>query len=243
MTATDSAPADPIIRIDGLRVRRGREEVLRDISLQVARGGCHCLVGPNGAGKSTLLAAILGFLPFGGRIRLFWRGNQRLGYVPQRAAVDTSVPLTALEFLALQRIRRPVFLGISRRVRRHMLELLESGGLATLADTPIAGLSGGELQRLLFLNAVDPRPELLLLDEPTSGLDVAAREAFEQLLAGLLREHELTVFMVSHDPAQVQRLADRVTLLDRAIVADGAPGEVLGEVRAGYALLPPRGRG
>jgi zinc transport system ATP-binding protein len=210
-----------------VQVRRGREEVLQGVSLQVARGSCHCLVGPNGAGKSTLLGAVLGQLPFSGRIQLRWRGNQRLGYVPQRAALDTSVPLTALEFLALQRSRRPIFLGISRATRHHLLQLLASGDLERVADTPIAGLSGGELQRLLFLNAIDPLPELLLLDEPTSGLDVNARRAFEALLQRYRAQQALTIFMVSHDPAQVQRLADHVTILERAVIADGPPGTVL----------------
>ena len=211
----------PLLEIDGLSVRRGGETLLDDVSLTVPRGSVTVLVGPNGAGKSTLLAAVLGEIEFRGRIRLYWRGEGRVGFVPQRFAVDKTLPLTALEFLALSRQRRPVCLGIAAATRARAERLLAAAELAGLGGRALGQLSGGELQRLLVEHALDPVPELLLLDEPATGLDAAATARFEERVLRARREADLSVLMVSHDLAQVRRLADHVVVLDRRVVRRG----------------------
>ncbi len=153
--------------------------LLDGVSLALPPGSITSLVGPNGAGKSTLIAALLGQIEFAGRIRFHWRGAGRIGFVPQRFAVDPTLPLTAGEFLALSRQRRPVCFGIAAAARARVDALLAAAGLDGFASRPLGLLSGGEMQRLLFANAMDPAPELLVLDEPASGLDEAAVRRFE----------------------------------------------------------------
>jgi zinc transport system ATP-binding protein len=217
----------PLLEIRGLGVRRGREVLLARVAFTVRRGSIHVVVGPNGAGKSTLLAAILGQTDFSGTIVANWRGEGRIGYLPQSFGVDRTLPVTVADFLALARQRRPVCFGIQRGTRRQIGDLLCRVGLAELADRPLSVLSGGELRRVLLANAIDPLPELLLLDEPASGLDEMAVVQMEDILLALQRESGLTVLMVSHDLDQVRRLADRVTVLNRAVQRDGPPAEVL----------------
>jgi zinc transport system ATP-binding protein len=84
------------------------------------------------------------------------------------------------------------------------------------------------MQRVLFANAIDPVPELLILDEPASGLDRAASERLESILGALKRDSGTTVFLVSHDLGSVRRIADRATVLNKRVQKDGAPAEVLG---------------
>ncbi|HEY2388587.1 MAG TPA: ATP-binding cassette domain-containing protein [Candidatus Binatia bacterium] len=211
----------PLLEVDGLSVRRGGEILLDDVALTVARGSITVVVGPNGAGKSTLLAAVLGEIEFRGRIRLHWRGEGRIGFVPQRFAVDKTLPLTAIEFLALARQRRPVCLGIAAATRARAERLLAAAELAGLGGRALGQLSGGELQRLLVEHALDPMPELLLLDEPATGLDAAATARFEERVLHARREAHVSVLMVSHDLAQVRRLADHVVVLDRRVVRRG----------------------
>ena len=218
---------DPIIEVEAMTVRIGREPVLRSVSLTVERGSCHCIVGPNGAGKSTLLAAILGKVDFEGGARFRWRGEGRIGFVPQRTQIDTSVPIRVCELLALGRSRRPVFAGVGKRRRREIGRLLERVGLPSHADLPVSGLSGGELQRLLLANAIDPMPELLIMDEPTSGLDIEGRNRFEAVVADLRGASTPSILMVSHDLAQVRKLADEVTVLDGEVLRYGVPGDAL----------------
>lgn len=219
--------AAPVLEVAGLVVDRDGRRALDGVSLEVAPGSVHALVGPNGAGKSTLLQAILGTVDFEGRITLRLRGSGRVGFVPQSFAVDRTLPITAGEFLALSRQRRPVCLGIGRRLRHRVESLLDAVGLPGFLRRPLAALSGGELQRLLVANALDPVPELLLLDEPGTGLDEAASERMERAVVALAREGGAGILLVSHDPRQVRRLADRVTLIDRVVRRSGPAVEVL----------------
>ena len=129
----------PLVEAERLTVRRHREVLLDNVSLTIARGSLHVIVGPNGAGKSTLLSAVLGQIPFDGRVVLNWRGSGAIGYVPQSFPVDPTLPVTVEDFLALTRQRRPVCLGIGAATRRAVATLLDRVGLAGLERRPLAG--------------------------------------------------------------------------------------------------------
>ena len=202
---------DPLLEISGLTLRPARDAVLANFSLNVERGTLHALVGPNGAGKTTLLSAILGLVPFEGRIVAHWLGRGRIAYVPQHFQVDRTLPVTVADFLALTRQRRPVCLGVASDTRKRISLLLDRVGLGGFDNRALSVLSGGELRRVLLANALDPLPELLILDEPASGLDEAAARWLDDTLTSL--KGEMTVLMVSHDSEQVRRIADRVTVL------------------------------
>jgi zinc transport system ATP-binding protein len=202
---------DHLLEISGVTLRPAREALLADLSFVVERGTLHALVGPNGAGKTTLLSAILGLVPFEGRIIAHWMGSGRIAYVPQLFHVDRTLPVTVADFLALTRQRRPVCFGVARDTRRRITLLLERVGLSGFANRPLSALSGGELRRVLLANALDPLPELLILDEPASGLDESGARWLDDTLTSF--KGEMTVLMVSHDSDQVRRLADRVTTI------------------------------
>jgi zinc transport system ATP-binding protein len=203
-----------LLEVSDLTVRHGREVLLSNISFSVQRGSLHALVGPNGAGKTTLLTAILGLIPFSGRIVAHWEGSGRIAYVPQQFHVDRTLPVTAADFLALTRQKRPVCFGIAPPARKRISLLLDRVGLKGFESRLLSVLSGGELRRVLLANALDPLPELLILDEPAGGLDETAARWLDGTLASL--KGEMTVVMVSHDSEQVRRIADHVTVLERA---------------------------
>lgn len=203
-------------------LRPAGQALLSDFSLTVERGTLHAIVGPNGAGKTTLLSAILGRVPFDGRIVAHWAARGRIAYVPQQFQVDRTLPVTVADFLALTRQKRPVCLGIAPATRARVSKLLERVRLPGFDDRPLAELSGGELRRVLLANALDPLPELLILDEPSTGLDESSARWLDDTLTSL--KGEITVLMVSHDSDQVRRIADRVTRL-RAAGADRFGGQ------------------
>ena len=203
-----------LLEVSDLTVRHGREVLLSNISFSVKRGALHALVGPNGAGKTTLLTAILGLTPFSGRIVAHWEGSGRVAYVPQQFHVDRTLPVTAADFLALTRQKRPVCFGIAPPARKRIALLLDRVGLKGFESRLLSVLSGGELRRVLLANALDPLPELLILDEPAGGLDEAAARWLDATLSSV--KGEITVLMVSHDSEQVRRIADDVTVLERA---------------------------
>ena len=226
----------PLVEFLDVSIVRQREFLVSHVSLRVQRGGIHVIVGPNGAGKTTLLVALLGQIPFDGRIVAHWARDGRVGYVPQAFHVDSSLPVTVEDFLALTRQRRPVCFGINAGTRARVATMLREVGLSGLERRPLSVLSGGELRRVLLANALDPMPELLILDEPASGLDEGGVQQLEELLR-MLRDSGATVLMVSHDLEQVRRVADRVTVLDRAIVTEGPPADTLAQAQV-LALLP-----
>lgn len=202
---------DPLIEISNLTLRPARDPLLSNFSLAVERGTLHALVGPNGAGKTTLLSAILGLVPFEGRIVAHWAGSGRTSYVPQQFHVDRTLPVTVEDFLALTRQHHPVCLGVASVTRQRIARLLDRVNLSGFDTRALSGLSGGELRRVLLANALDPLPELLILDEPSTGLDAASAQWLDDTLQSL--KGEITVLMVSHDSDRVRRLADHVTAI------------------------------
>jgi zinc transport system ATP-binding protein len=224
---TTDAGLDSILTIAGLTIRRQTQTILSDVSLQVERGSIHVVAGPNGAGKTTLLLACLGLTPFAGRITARWRGNGAIGYVPQVFAVDRTLPVTVADFLALTRQRRPICLGLTRATREKVADLLERVGLQDFSHRALSVLSGGELRRVLLAHALDPLPELLILDEPATGLDKMASRWLEEMLIAVSERKGITVLMVSHDAEQARRIARRVTVLDRTVLADGPAADAL----------------
>jgi len=210
---------------------RGRTvEAVSGISLEIPAGGVWAVVGPNGAGKTTLFALVLGFLrPTAGSVRVRGLEPRRyarrhgVAYLPERFRLPAEWPVRH----ALRALARLEGLGRAAATRRAD-ELLERFGLAEHAEKEAGQLSRGLLQRLGLAQALLAERELVVLDEPTEGLDPLWRVRFRALVEGLRAEGR-TVLLASHDLAEVERLADRVVLLDagrvRAVLdARPAPG-------------------
>lgn len=215
-----------LVEFEHVSVTMGGVRILDDVCAKVPRGSRTAIVGPNGAGKTTLILTLLGHLPSSGRIR-FAKSGLRMGYVPQRFSFDRSIPLTVLEFLALGLQRRPLWLGVARTFRAKAEEFLAEVDGEHLLDKPFGGLSGGELQRVLLALALAQDPELLIMDEPAAGVDVQGEMLFCELLDSVCNERNLTQLMVSHDLATVMHHASHAICLNRSVIVQGPPREVL----------------
>jgi zinc transport system ATP-binding protein len=228
-----------------LGVAFGQNPVLEDVNLHVHCGQFTAVIGPNGAGKTTLLKAILGEVPHTGHVHFIDSAGQRpdrplLGYVPQKLEFDATAPVSVGDLFAGAAGRRPVWLGIGSNVKSRARQALETVQAGHLLDRKLGQLSGGELQRVLLAMAITPVPNLLLLDEPVSGVDLAGIELFYKMVSQLRRDYHLSIILVSHDLATVAQFADRIVFLNRTVVADGTPREVLAHraVRQAFALPP-----
>ncbi len=205
----------PLIRAEGLCVTLDGRDVLRDVSMEVARGEVVTIVGPNGSGKSTLLRALLGALPAkAGRVTR--APDLRIGYVPQKVHIDSALPMTVARFLDLPRINH----SIPRD------EVLEQAGATGLEGKQMAELSGGQFQRVLMARALRTRPDLLVLDEPTQGLDQPGSAAFYRRIDALRQSLGTGVLMVSHELHVVMAASDRVICLNGHVCCAGAPAQV-----------------
>lgn len=218
-------------KLEAFGVTIGKTEILRGVNLHIHCGELTALVGPNGAGKTTLLKAILGEVPHTGNLRfLDMKDNLTrkpvLGYVPQRLDYDPGSPISVLDLFSAGMSPRPVFLGHTRRQHEQAAVCLAVTGAGHLIGRRLGDLSGGELQRVLLAQALEPSPDLLLMDEPVSGVDPHGRELFYNMVSNLRQHFDLSVILVSHDLALVSRHADRVVFLDRTVQCEGTPEEV-----------------
>ena len=216
-----------LISADHVCVRFGSEEILHDISLQVAAKEIVTILGPNGSGKSTLLRALLGIVPVAeGRISR--AKDLRVGYVPQKLTIDRTMPITVRRFLSLP----------TRVTDQAAAEALARVGMAGQEREQMTTLSGGQLQRVLLARALLGKPQLLMLDEPTSGLDQPGEAAFYRLIEEVRAETGAAVLMISHDLHVVMAASDRVICLNGHICCEGTPRVVSNapEYRALFGL-------
>lgn len=222
---------DWALRVQNLNVTLNGVPVLVNVNCTLPRGQLSAIIGPNGAGKTTLLRAILGIVPYSGRVDIGRnaRGNPlKLGYVPQRLDFDRGMPLSVEDFMCCSLQRSPLWLGCRGRVRRRAIEAISRvGGSATWLPRRLGRLSGGELQRVLVATALSIDPDILLLDEPVSGVDVAGEEMFCDLLASVQNQTGCSMLLVSHDLSIVTQHAHHVICLNQAVQCQGATVETL----------------
>jgi len=220
------------LRIQNLSVKIGTDDILSDVNLHIHCGQMVALIGPNGAGKSTLVKAILGQREYEGIIAFSAPGMRhrrppRIGYVPQSPSFDAGDPVSVADLFACCLSRRPAFLGLSPDMREKTVECLERVHGKELIDKRIGTLSGGELQRVLLALALEPLPNILILDEPLSGVDVEGQTGLMDMLDEIRKRYDLSILMITHDFAMLPTYADKVVLIDHAIVKKGMPAEVL----------------
>jgi zinc transport system ATP-binding protein len=216
----------PSIEFAGVNLTLGNTRILEDVSFTIRAGTIHCVVGANGGGKTSLVRSLLGQMPHSGSIGIQWPAGRVIGYVPQALDFDKSMPVTVADFMAMTGQRRPAFLGLARSRRAGVAAVLERFGVRDKLKSKLGTLSGGERQRVLFAQAMLPEPALLVLDEPTAGLDLDGKG----ILEGAIREFAAgggTVVWINHDIAQVGAMADAMTYINRRVLLDGPPREVL----------------
>jgi len=205
-------------------------------NINVEQGEFIAVVGPNGSGKSTLLRVLLGLQHLSkGHVQVLGetphRGNQAIGYVPQRRSFDSDVPIRGRDLVMFGlegllwgfALSRP-----SQRRRQHLVEeTLISVEAVAYANRPVGKLSGGEQQRLVLAQALIGKPRLLLLDEPLANLDLRNQIAIPQLVAKLARANCTTVLLVTHDINPLLPVVNRVIYIAKGNIVIGKPQEVI----------------
>ncbi len=224
-------PVDPALAARGVSRRFAYRHVLRDVTLEIAKGQVVVLVGPNGAGKTTLLRLFAGLLrPSTGSIER----HGSVGMVAHRSMLyDALSARENLTFFArLHGLRQP----------KPGDELLERLGLHGRADEPIAGFSRGMIQRLALARALVFDPDILLLDEPLSNLDEATSAIVLDVFRSY-RDHGRTMVIVTHHFTDVVDLAASIGFLafGRVLSLEARSGRDAAAVAARYRELIPDG--
>ena len=217
------------LRISGLRKSFGEQQVLDGIGFDVPKGAILGLLGPNGAGKSTLIRSIMGIVePDGGTIELDgtpWSREavRRIGYLPEERGLyrDMKVGEQAVYFARLKGMDRAEAITALKA----WFERLEVDGWW---DKKVSDISKGMAQKIQFICTVVHQPSLLILDEPLSGFDpINARRIVDVVRS--LAESGTTILLSTHDMPSVERLCDRVVLLDRGNIVLAGEADALRE--------------
>lgn len=203
--------------IEKLAVNRGRQPVLKDVSLRLDGPGLYGLIGPNGGGKSTLMSVICGLLPASsGKVEVLGQSPRqaapRLGFVPQAAVFDRAFPITLRGMVETALLGPGLFTKAPPDGAKRVDTALAQTGMTELAHRPLSALSGGELQRGLISRALATSPEFLLLDEPTASVDQDHADRLFELLCDL--GQTIPVLVISHGLAHVAAHCERVFCVD-----------------------------
>jgi len=202
-------------RIENAGVLRSGRWLVRGVSVSLRAGEITTLIGPNGAGKSTTAKLIIGILkPDEGAA--WQKPTLRLAYVPQRLAIDWTLPLSVRRFMHLTGRITP------KDARRALIET----EAAHLEDAQMQTLSGGEFQRVLLARAIARQPQLLVLDEPVQGVDFAGEAALYDLIRRIRDRHGCGILLISHNLHLVMAATDHVICLNGHMCCSGTPKSV-----------------
>ena len=212
----------PLLQVKNLSVILDDKKVIHDVSFDIRPEEVVAVIGPNGAGKSVLLKTLLGLVSKSGG-EIIWAPSPRIGYLPQRFQVDAYLPMTVKEFWCLR--------------CRPDLKPEKAIGLVGLKESflgrGLSHLSGGELQRVLLAWSLLNNPQILLFDEPTENVDVVGQESIYTLLHHLQDTLRVAMIIISHDLHVVYRYANVVICLNKKMLCEGAPREVLTTAKLG----------
>ncbi len=230
ITVRSVSCAEPAIAVAGLTKRFGSGWAVRELSFSVSRGARVALLGANGAGKTTTIAMILGLLePSAGSIRVLGAEVPRQRY-RILAGLNFSSPYVDLPARLTVRQNLEVYARLYGvpEVRERLRELASELRLEDFLDRPTGRLSAGQKTRVMLAKALVNRPRLLILDEPTASLDPDSADRLRSYLDRYAAESGATLFLASHNMAEVERLCDEVLLLEEGrLAAHGAPSELV----------------
>ena len=208
-----------VASLENIGLTIGQQNILRDINLQLQRGKITTLIGPNGGGKTSLARILLGVAkPSAGVVKK--DAAIKIGYMPQKIELDRTIPMRVHDFLQLSTRK------ISIAEIDEFIAKFPRLNLAGIMSRQIHEISGGQLQKVLFLRAIIGKPDLLVLDEPTQYMDIAAVEEFYHIIDELRNQSQCAILLISHDLLMVMQKTDFVFCINQHICCHGAPESV-----------------
>jgi zinc transport system ATP-binding protein len=215
MLSPANSEAKPLVSLSNVGVRRNGRWLVRGVDFSVSRGEIVTLIGPNGSGKSTTVKAAIGVLkPEEGWVER--ASGLKVGYVPQKLAVDWTLPLTVRRLMTLT----------GSLSEGDMMAALEAVGLSHMLRAEVQHLSGGEFQRALMARAIARKPDLLVLDEPVQGVDFSGEIAIYDLIKSIRNTTGCGILLISHDLHVVMAATDTVICLNGHVCCRGTPQAV-----------------
>lgn len=206
-----------IADLENIGLKIGGQQIIDKVSLKLNKGEITTLIGPNGGGKTSIARILLGVLkPTSGKVRK--DSAIKIGYMPQKINIDKTIPLRVVDFLTLS-THKIIF-------DDYVTNLIARLKLEQLLNKQIHDISGGQMQKVLFLRSIINKPDLLVLDEPTQYMDINATEEFYQILDEIRKAQNCAILLVSHDLHMVMQKTDIVFCVNHHICCHGAPEDI-----------------
>ncbi len=215
MPSSANSGAGPLVSLSNVGVRRNGRWLVRGVDFSVSRGEIVTLIGPNGSGKSTTVKTAIGVMK-ADEGKVVRAAGLKVGYVPQKLAIDWTLPLTVRRLMTLT---GPLSAA-------DMNEALDAVGLSHMVDAEVQHLSGGEFQRALMARAIARKPDLLVLDEPVQGVDFSGEIAIYDLIKTIRNTTGCGILLISHDLHVVMAATDTVICLNGHVCCRGTPQAV-----------------
>lgn len=221
-----------MLEVQHLAVNYRGLQGLESLSFRIEPGQLVGVIGPNGAGKSTMFKAMLGLIPIAsGQVKYctcpLCRQLERVAYLPQRSQIDWDFPITVWNVVMMARTR---YLGWFRNPKRVDSEkvraALERVEMLPLSSRRIGELSGGQQQRVFLARALAQQADIFLLDEPFTGVDQKTEMIMLDVFTQLKAEGKILLISI-HDWGQTMKQLDRLLLINRSLIADGTPKQVM----------------
>lgn len=197
-----------ILEVENLNIQVPNRTLFRNLNFIIPRNELTCVTGENGVGKSTLIKHLIQDLNQNSTIHVqFAIPRDKVQYVPQLRNIDDEYPLSIYDFVALG-FKHRLLPWNSKDMKQKLREILNETKLTQIQERPLGRASGGEKQRAYLAQALCASPQLLILDEATANLDQSAKHFLFQLLKSIMKNHDLTVIFITHDPELIAAYAD-----------------------------------
>jgi len=223
-----------VIAVENLSVLYEKRPALVDVNWHVEGGELAAIIGPNGGGKSTLLKTMIGLLnPTRGTVRILGQRPRlvrpQIAYLPQSDEVEWDFPISGYDVVLQGRLpMKRIWQQVSQTDKGIAHEALERVNMTAHSGQPIGELSGGQKQRIFLARALAQRARVIILDEPATGLDASSQHELLELFLSL-RAQGITIVMSTHDLTCLAEGFDTVLALNKGVIAQGNPKDVLSE--------------
>ena len=207
----------PLASLENIGLKIDGQQIIDKVSLHLNKGKITTLIGPNGGGKTSIARILLGVLqPTSGIIKK--DSSLKIGYMPQKIVIDKTIPMTVKNFLTLSTHKIIFDDKINKLIERLKID--------KILNKQIHDLSGGQMQKVLFLRSIINNPDLLVLDEPTQYMDINATEEFYQIIDEIRKSQDCAILLISHDLHMVMQKTDVVVCVNHHVCCHGAPEDI-----------------
>lgn len=211
---------EDVASLENISLNLNNQQILKNIGLVLKKGQITTLIGPNGGGKTSIARILIGILKADSGA-VFIKKGAKIGYMPQKLEIEKTIPLRVVDFLLINHDQDSL-LANNQLIKKIAKKL----AIENILEKSIHQISGGQLQKVLFLQSLMSNPDILVLDEPAQYMDIAAQAEFYNIIEEIRAQKKCAILMISHDLHIVMQKTNQVVCVNRHICCSGSPESI-----------------